>query len=600
MSRDQIEQIKERLDILEVARGYISPFKKSGNNYFARCPFHSEKTPSFSVNPELGIYKCFGCGQSGDVITLIQELEGVDFPKALEIAAKRAGVTLARNFSPQDERRYKERQQILTVNALVAEYYHYILTKHDRGAAGREYAKSRGIKKDLIDRFMIGYAPRSYTNLLQFLKKRGYSEQDLVRWGLVVSGSGRVYDKFRSRLIFPLVNQHDDIIGFSGRIIIKNTKAPKYLHSPQTEAFDKSAFLFGINHAKNEMRKQDFAVFCEGQLDVISSHKTNIKNVVASLGTSLAAKQLEVAKRYTDTVYFSFDTDMAGETALIRAVDLAHQQGMSVKVVTLPEGADADELIQKDSAKWEEAVKGAESVFDHMVQRLSNRLDMSSLTDKEEFASRILPVIARYPKRIEQSHYIKKIAVILNVHEELLQEELDRLSKANPTATKVDTKRIVQVLDSTANVKEEYVFALVLQHPHFLDESFEYVKSRYFNSPAAREVLKKLRSYHGDKKRFQVKNFISSLEEHEKTFVQNLLLKRIPTFDLSAELVGELKTVMRFLKNNYYQNKIKSVKVQIEDAENSGDKKKVNTLLEKLVSLNDKLNRSAADESDER
>lgn len=588
--RGQIEEIKERINILEVAQTYIPKFKKSGNNYFGICPFHSEKTPSFSVNPDMGIYKCFGCGESGDVITLIQKLEGVDFPKALEIAAKRAGVTLQKNFSPKDEQTYKERQAILTINSLVAEYYNYVLLKHNSGKLGREYAKNRGITKRLIEQFKIGYAPSGYQNLLNFLKRRGYKISDLVRWGLVVSGRGQVYDKFRSRLIFPLINQHDEIVGFSGRITIKNTKAPKYLHSPQTLAFDKSSFLFGISSAKTEMRKKDFVVFTEGQLDVISSYKTKVTNVVASLGTSLSPKQLEVAKRYTSNIYFSFDTDIAGETALIRSVGLAHEVGMSVKAITLLEGKDADELIQKSQSDWEKAVKTAEPIVDHMITRLMRRLDLSSLEDKEKFAAIILPIVAKYPKKIEQAYYLKKIAVILNVNEDILQEEMSKLARESGIVSHADTQRIKKVLESPINVKEEYLLAEVLQHPQFIDIGVRVLKTRYFVSPASRELLKKLKKYRKEKERFSLKNFISSLEPHEAAFVQNLLLQKLDNFfEIEDEFKEELNKVIKFLKKIYLQNKVKVIKMQIEDAEKAGESEKIDELLTKLVEVNDQI-----------
>jgi DNA primase len=593
VSRSQIEEIKNKLDILEVARSYITNFKKSGPNNFALCPFHHEKTPSFSVNPDMGIFKCFGCGESGDVITFIQKMEGVEFPKALEIAARKAGVKLEKNFSAQDEKLYKERQEILKLNALVSEYYNYILLKHKQGKQGREYIKGRKITKSLVEKFKIGYAPRSYTNLIKFLQSKGYKVSDLIKWGLVVAANGRTYDKFRSRIIFPLIDHHDDVVGFSGRTILKNTKAPKYLHSPQTLAFNKSKFLFGLNLAKSEGRKKDFLIFCEGQLDAVSSYKTKVNNVVASLGTALAADQLELAKRYTKNIYFCFDNDLAGETALIRSANLAHIIGLNVKAVNIPQGKDADELINTKKSDWEDSVKKAEPIVDHMLRRLYKRLDLSKLKDKEEFSKIILPIIASIPQRIEQSHYLHRLALILNIDENILAEELDTLKKTikeGRSIPQVNTQNIKKILESPVNIKEEYLLALIFQHTHFLNVSIKQCSAKYFSSPLARQIFTKLGKYTKDKKRFSIKNFVSGLEEHEVTFVQNLLLKNLDDyFELETEYEKEIEGIIKFLKKNYLRNKVKGIKARIEQAEISENKIEVKKLLKKLVEVTDEL-----------
>lgn len=592
MSRSQVEEIKDRLDILEVAKSYIGNFRKSGANYFALCPFHHEKTPSFSVNVDLGIFKCFGCGESGDVITFIEKMEGIDFPQALEIAAKKAGVKLIRRFSKRDEKVYKVKQSILKLNALVAEYYNFILMKHKQGEKGRKYAKSRKITKQLIEKFKVGYAPRAYKNLIKFLQAKGYKLKDLIKWGLAVTSNGRSYDKFRSRLIFPLINHHGDIIGFSGRTILKNTRAPKYLHSPQTPAFDKGKFLFGLDQAKKEIRSKDFVVFCEGQLDVISSHKTKIRNIVASLGTALTADQLRLAKRYTENIYFCFDNDLAGESALIRSSNLAHSEGLTVKAVTIPKGKDADELINTKKSDWEKAVRKAEAIVDHMMRRLNRRLDLLKIDDKEEFASIILPIVASLPKRIEQVHYLHKVAVVLNVDESILEEELDAIKKSSSVVPQIDTEKIKDILESPVNVKEEYLLAQILQHQQFLEVSMKLVRAKYFSSPATRTIILKLKKYLKEKKRFSVKNFVANLEEHETSFIQHLLLKSLEKyFEIETEFEKELESVLKFLKNNYLKMKIKRLKTQIEQAEIAEDEKQVKKLMKSLLELTDELGR---------
>ncbi len=564
MGRTQVEQIKERLDIVEVVRSYLGELKRSGANYFALCPFHNEKTPSFSVNSDLGIFKCFGCGESGDVITFIEKMEGVDFLKALEIAAKRAGIQLESKFSKKDEQVYKEKQLLLKINSLVADYYNYILLKHKLGKKGLDYAKNRKLTRKQIDIFKIGYAPNAYTNLIQFLTKKGFKLFDLIRWGFAVKRDGKVYDKFRNRLIFPLIDHRGDIVGFSGRTILKNTKAPKYLHSPQTVVFDKSSFLFGLGQAKMEIRKMKFVVICEGQLDVISSHKTNVKNIVASLGTSLTPRQFEILKRYTDNVYFCFDNDLAGETALIRATLMAQKLGLKTKAITISQGKDADEMINTNKSSWEDAVIKAEPIIDHMIKRLSKRLDLMDTGDKEIFAKTMLLLIATLPSKIEQVDSIHKIAGMINVNDDVLYEEILSLKEnKDDFESYVDVKNIKKFIESPANMKEEYLLSLLLQHSDFLVESLKSINVKYFSSPLSKQVLKKLKIHVKKKEIFSIKNFVRKLEKHEIQYIQNLLLKKLPYyFETDRDLISEIKSVQKYLRKNYLLKKIKKLKKQ--------------------------------------
>lgn len=590
MVDSQIQEIKDKLDILEIAKSYITNFKKSGANYFALCPFHHEKTPSFSVNPELGIFKCFGCGESGDVLTFIQKMEGVDFPQALEIAARKAGVQLKRSFSKQDSKIQFEKRKILKINSLVADFYNYILNKHKLGEKGREYAKSRGINKTLIEEFNIGYAPKSYNNLLTFLKKKGYQLNNLIKWGLIVSASGKTYDKFRSRLIFPLIDHHGDIIGFSGRTVYKNTRAPKYLHSPQTLIFDKSKFLFGLYQGKNSIRDKDFSIFTEGQLDVISSHKTSMNNVVASLGTSLTEEQLKLASRYSDHIYFCFDNDLAGENALLRSTSMAHKLDLNVKAIFIKDSKDADELINKDKSDWVRAVKDSEPIVDHMIHRLYKRLDLSELNQKEEFSKIILPLIATIPNKIEKAHYLHRVSLILNVDEDIIKEELELIPEENVDLLRINTNKIIDIIKSSENIKENYLLALVLQHINFIETSLKNIKSKYLLSPNAISVLKKLKSYTKTHKRFSIKRFLQSLKKHEVDFVQNLLLMNLDSyFENEDDFEKEIKEIFKYIRKNFLQNKIKSIKNKIELSEQSGNKKRIKSLLEELINYTDQV-----------
>lgn len=459
--RSQIEEIKERLDIVSVVQEYVPSLKKSGRNYFGLCPFHQEKSPSFSVNSELGMFKCFGCGEGGDAIKFLEKIEGLDFPHALENAAKRVGITLVKNTNPKLAKERAKKQKILEANALTAQYFNYLLTKHKNGEIAREYAKKRKLTAHSIETYKLGFAPVGFENLKNFLSKRGFELRDLVDWGLLVEKNNRIYDKFRNRLMFPIMDHQGEIVGFSGRAIDKDEKGPKYLNSPETPVYNKSKLLYGLYQAKETVRKEDFAIIVEGNIDIISSYQAGVKNIVAPLGTALTEDQLKLLKRYCTKIYLSFDTDSAGQRALLRSLELAEKVGLQTLAIDIGEYQDVDEMITS-GGDWQKIVSKAKPVIDFLIKTLSKNYNLEDSRQKSEFVKQILTYVTKIENDIEISDYIEKLSKKSNVDRDTLLEQLKKLPAGqdfNIQENKPTLIKRVFKLD-----EETYLLALLVQH----------------------------------------------------------------------------------------------------------------------------------------
>lgn len=466
--RSQIEEIKERLDIVSVVQEYVPSLKKSGRNYFGLCPFHQEKSPSFSVNSELGMFKCFGCGEGGDAIKFLEKIEGLDFPHALENAAKRVGITLVKNTNPKFAKERAKKQRILEANTLTAQYFNFLLTKHKNGEIAREYAKKRKLTAHSIETYKLGFAPVGFENLKSFLLKRGFELKDLVELGLLVEKNNRIYDKFRNRLMFPIMDHQGEIVGFSGRAIDKNEKGPKYLNSPETPVYNKSKLLYGLYQAKETVRKEDFAIIVEGNIDIITSYQAGVKNIVAPLGTALTEDQLKLLKRYCSKIYLSFDTDSAGQRALLRSLELAEKVGLQTLAIDIGEYQDVDEMITS-GGDWQKIVSKAKPVIDFLIKTLSKNYNLEDSRQKSEFVKQILTYITKIENDIEIADYIEKLSKKSNVDRETLLEQLKKTPSGQNFNTPEDkSKQIKQVFKLD---EETYLMALIAQHSQWKESA---------------------------------------------------------------------------------------------------------------------------------
>ena len=378
-SDEQIEEVRSRNDIVDVIGNYVR-LKRSGSNYTGLCPFHNEKTPSFSVNPSRQMFKCFGCGIGGNVITFLMEYENYSFPEAVQHLAKRAGIVLPEKELTQEQKRQQGIRTILQeINTKAARYY-YAKLKSDQGTIGYEYLNGRGLTDETILHFGLGYAGQSGTELYRYMRHEGYSDALLKESGLFKIDEKGAYDKFWNRVMFPIMDINNHVIGFGGRVM--GDGKPKYLNSPETKLFDKSRNLFGLNYARTS--RQSAMILCEGYMDVIALHQAGITNAVASLGTAFTEQQATLIKRYADEVLLMYDSDEAGIKAALRAIPILRRAGISAKVVHLSPCKDPDEYIKTFGVEeLQKRIQESENSFFFEIETAKRQFDMSDPEQKK-------------------------------------------------------------------------------------------------------------------------------------------------------------------------------------------------------------------------
>ena len=422
------ESIKERLSVEEVVGQYVE-LKQAGANLKGRCPFHAEKTPSFMVSPERQTYHCFGCGVGGDIFTFVQEIEGLDFRGALKMLADKAGVEL--QYQERDAGDRDEKETLFAILEDVTRYFESNFSTHEDAQA---YLRERGLSEQTMRDFRIGFALDSWDGALNHLKEKGYSESDIEKAGLIKKGDRGMYDRFRSRIMFPVSDSVGRVVAFSGRIFLpaqagdKEVEYAKYINSPETALYHKSKILFGYDRARQAIRKLNFAIMVEGQMDLITVHQAGYANTVALSGTALTPEHITLLSRMSKNLVIALDADEAGIASAAKSARAALCAGFDVKVAVLPEGADpADMLVSGKSDEWKRAVKDSKHVIEFM-------LDVVRMRAKDErafklaTASQVLPFLHDISNEIDQTHFIQKVANQLSVSEEAVRRELGKIA----------------------------------------------------------------------------------------------------------------------------------------------------------------------------
>lgn len=401
-----VEEVRSRNDIVDVISGYVK-LQKKGSNYFGLCPFHNEKSPSFSVSPQKQMYYCFGCGAGGNVITFLMEYESYTFPEALKILADRAGVKLPEVEYSKEERIKADRRSILLeINKLAANYFYYQLHQ-PQGKMGYEYFRNRQLSDDTIRRFGLGFANKTSSDLYQYLRAKGYGDDILKDTGLVAVEERGTHDKFWNRVMFPIMDVNNRVIGFGGRVMGDGT--PKYLNSPETLIFDKSRNLYGLNYARTSREK--YILACEGYMDVIAMHQAGFTNAVASLGTAFTSQQAALLKRYTDTVILTYDSDGAGVRAALRAIPILKEVGISTRVLSLKPYKDPDEFIKNMGADaFRERIQAAQNSFLFEIDVLKRDFQLEDPEEKTRFHNAVARKLLEFPEALERDNYIRAVA----------------------------------------------------------------------------------------------------------------------------------------------------------------------------------------------
>ncbi len=418
------EELRNQADILKIVGDYVS-LKKKGNNYWACCPFHNEKTPSFSVNPSKGLFKCFGCGKGGDAVTFVMEIEGAPFPEAVKTVAEKCGIAVP--VVADDQRNYEERDRqradLLQLNAWATEFFEQNLTETAEGRRGLAYLEGRGITEATRKQFRLGYAPNSWDAMSSFLRSRGASTAQIERSGLVtLKEAGGFYDRFRGRLMFPICDTQSRVVAFGGRIIGEGE--PKYLNSPETSVYTKGQHLFGLSYSRDSIRNKDFAILVEGYLDFLIPFQEGVRNLVASLGTALTDNQVRLLGRYTRKIVVNFDPDSAGVAATKRSLELLLGEGFKVNVLTLPDNLDPDEFIRARGADgYLRLLKTSQPFLDYIVEQAVGANDQTRPTGKVETINAILPYLKLVKDRIERAEQFERIADRLKIDSKLIRQE---------------------------------------------------------------------------------------------------------------------------------------------------------------------------------
>lgn len=453
VSRNFIEELRNNVDIVDVISDYIE-LKKTGKNYKGLCPFHQEKTPSFTVNPDKQFYHCFGCGAGGDVFNFLMEIDQITFQESIKILAQRAGIPVP-NQSPHDRRVMEERERIFEIQYLAAKFYHYLLMEVEAGVKARDYLKSRGFTKKDMENFYLGYAPDTWRSLFKFLINKGYSSEELIKAGLLLTSSNNsYYDRFRDRIIFPIFNVRGEVLGFGGRIIDKvDSSTPKYLNSPDTIIYTKGKNLYGLNWAIEKIRETRSAIIMEGYTDVLTAHKAGLTNSVASLGTALTGEQAYLLKRYASEVYIAYDADTAGTKATLRGLDILKDAGLKVKVIDLPDDMDPDDFISKEGqAGFNKLQLEALGLIDFKIKQILKDKNLDEVENRVEVTRELVELLAGIKDNIEREFYQKKVAEDFHLGPQLIKDEVENIISKDSKKKDKNYKNRYNKKDNKTNI----------------------------------------------------------------------------------------------------------------------------------------------------
>ncbi|MFC1900252.1 DNA primase [Chloroflexota bacterium] len=529
-----IDEVKQKLDIVEVISQYAT-LKKAGRNMSALCPFHTEKNPSFYVYPEQQSWHCFGaCNTGGDVFSFVMRKENIDFGEALRLLADRAGIAIPTRFEPETGKDEKER--LFKVNEAAALYFHNLLLNSPEAKKASDYLERRGFSMETMSNFQLGFAANSWEALKEYLLEKDYSEEEILEAGLVIAADdGKTHDRFRNKLIIPIIDNRGRITGFGARVL--DDSLPKYVNSPQTPVFDKSGTLYAINLAAPAIRQKEQAVIVEGYMDVITAHQSGFTNVIASMGTAVTEKQVNILKRLTKNFILALDADTAGEEAMLRCVDYEDMFNVEVKVAVLPEGKDPDDVIREDPAMWKKLLDDAIPVFDYTKKIVKSRVNMTTASGKANFVNSMLPYIVRDRDVTRQAHKISGLSDDSGISIPELKEALNQIKRPSTARQPVKKEAAPVKQPVFSRPVEEQCLALMLQHPELKNIEVGIIPD-YFENSENREIY--LAWQYAEDPEAVKESLDVALLEH----IDNLINKSILATQLEErynDIIGRLK-----------------------------------------------------------
>lgn len=575
---DQVSQVREKTDIINLLSEYL-PLKKAGRNFKTNCPFHSEKTPSFVISPERQIWHCFGCGKGGDVFTFLMEYENMEFPEALRTLAKKAGVELLnQTFKSQ----YSEKEKIYDLNKLAQRFYNFLLEKHKIGKNAFSYLTSkRKLNNKLIENFSLGYSPSDNSLSAYLMKKKGFSEKDLVDAGLSYIKGGRVFDFFRNRIIFPLTDHRGNIVGFSGRAL-SDSDIPKYINTKDTIVYHKGSLFFGMDTARDEIKKKDQAIIVEGEFDAIACWEAGIKNVVAIKGTALTETQANLLSRFTNKVTLCLDQDEAGYEATKRSLANLEKFNLTTTVVVLSD-KDPDEAIKKSLPLFKKALNEEINVYDYIIEKTLLNFDKSA-EGKKKITEELLPILSQIQNEVVKEHYVRKLAKELDSSFESLFKELDKLKKEKEK----DEILFPKAKRGRRELLEEYVLSLLIQNDkpqELFKKEKQFFESYKFDTSAIEKILTYLKDYLKHNKTFNIKRFGKLIPSELLPIFDLSFVFPTPKFESNEKFDEEFEKVKRELVTIEIRNKIQDLNSKIKDAKNKKEEKTIQKEFSRLVAL---------------
>jgi DNA primase len=544
----EIDEVKARLDIVDVIGGYIQ-LQKAGRSYKAVCPFHSERTPSFIVSPERQSWHCFGaCGEGGDVFSFVMKKEGLEFREALHLLAERAGVALPERRRAEED---TERERLRQANEAAAQYYHRLLLDSEEGRRARRYLEERGLDRGTLQDFQLGFAPAGWETLFRHLRERGYRQEELLTAGLLTVGERGPRDLFHERIMFPITDLRGRVVGFGGRTLPSEGQPegqPKYLNTAQTVLFDKGSLLYGLDKAKEHIRREGSAVIVEGYMDAITAHQHGYANVVASMGTALTERQVRLLKRFARDVVLALDADTAGQEATLRAMEYQEILGRDIRVAILPPGLDPDQAIRRQPDDWPGLLGGAQPLLDYKFQTVAASLQGARPWERSRAVDELLPLVALIGDRIVQAHYVQRLGRLAQVREAELQQMLLRQSTKRRSAAAVPEQPTAVAGTHVGDAREEFCLALLLRYPELREDGLAFSPELFWHIEN-RQVLE---AWQGCQDMDEVAQVVP--EEFEGH------LQRVSGIDLPPFGLQEAKAALRDCVGRLKQRELEAIK----------------------------------------
>lgn len=564
-----IDQIQEKADIVEVISRYI-PLKKIGRNYKTTCPFHNEKTPSFIVSPDKQIYHCFGCGAGGNVFSFLMKYENLQFPEAVEMLAQKTGIVLPRAGGRDDSNSLTN--QLYKINESAGAFFQNCLSNN---RAAKDYLASRGVGDEVIKKFKIGYSPDSWEALLNFFKSKGVGAPILEKAGLVISNDkGGHYDRFRSRIIFPITDLKDRILGFGARVL--DASLPKYVNSPESAIYSKGRNLYGLNLSKESIKKEAHLLVVEGYLDFLIPYQAGVKNVIATLGTALTTDQARLIKRFAGTVIMVYDPDEAGEAASLRNLDLLISEDVNVYIAELPQGLDPDSFIRKFGADdFLKLVKASKNIFDYKLDKLKERFDITKTHGKAAIAAEMLPTISRINNAILKSDLVKRLAEKLSVDEESIKVELRKVKadygeRRYAAIPQPETKK-------ESRGAEMMILALLLDSEDYVGRIMNILSPEEFRNTSVREAVSAVFAFHKENLRTNAAQLINHLGSGSEASA--MISEAVSMLDIVQDRDKALNDCVVKIKKDNVRERLDSLQDAIKTAHNKKNEDEVRKLV---------------------